>query len=149
MRPWDSPRVRKCGVPAPGVRKKSRTCSRLFPDLRVFRKRCFWKTVFLSPTENTRGFDEKWRKQRFAFYPRKKRGCAPRSPETDKNDENGGCPLDKTTVCQKHIVFATLMNRVFRNSWRVWGRRPRETFQTFSGLFVPWYYHRIFLERCP
>ena len=30
-----------------------------------------------------------------------KRGCAPQSPETDENDENGGCPSDKTRVCQK------------------------------------------------
>ena len=32
----------------------------------------------------------------------KNKGCAPQSPETDKNDENGGCPSDKTTVCKKH-----------------------------------------------
>ena len=31
----------------------------------------------------------------------KTRGCAPQSPETDENDENSGCPSDKTRVCQK------------------------------------------------
>ena len=36
------------------------------------------------------------------ILPTKARGCAPQSPETDENDENGGCPSDKTTVCQKH-----------------------------------------------
>ena len=33
--------------------------------------------------------------------PTKTRGCAPQSPETDENDENGGCPSDKTRVYQK------------------------------------------------
>ena len=32
------------------------------------------------------------------ILPTKTRGCAPQSPETD---ENGGCPSDKTRVCQK------------------------------------------------
>ena len=31
----------------------------------------------------------------------KNKGCAPQSPETDENDENGGCPSDKTGVYQK------------------------------------------------
>ena len=35
------------------------------------------------------------------ILPTKTRGCAPQSPETDENDENGGCPSDKTRVCQK------------------------------------------------
>ena len=35
------------------------------------------------------------------ILPTKRRGCAPQSPETDENDENGGCPSDKTRVCQK------------------------------------------------
>ena len=36
------------------------------------------------------------------ILPTKTRGCAPRSPEADENNKNGGCPSDKTTVCQKH-----------------------------------------------
>ena len=35
------------------------------------------------------------------ILPTKTRGHAPQSPETDENDENGGCPSDKTRVCQK------------------------------------------------
>ena len=35
------------------------------------------------------------------ILPTKTRGCAPQSPETDEDDENGGCPSDKTRVCQK------------------------------------------------
>ena len=35
------------------------------------------------------------------ILPTKTRGCAPQSPETDENDENGGCPSDKTRVYQK------------------------------------------------
>ena len=35
------------------------------------------------------------------ILPTKTRGCAPQSPETDENDENGGCPSDKTRVCQE------------------------------------------------
>ena len=50
------------------------------------------------PLPITGGFDEKWRKRRFTL-PTKIRGCAPQTPETDKNDENGRCPSDKTTVC--------------------------------------------------
>ena len=64
------------------------------------RKRCFWKTVFLPPTEN-RWFWGKMAKMTVYILPTKTRGCAPRSPETDENDENGGCPSDKTRVCQK------------------------------------------------
>ena len=36
------------------------------------------------------------------IVPTKTRGCAPQSPETDEIDENGGCPSDKTRVCQEH-----------------------------------------------
>ena len=32
---------------------------------------------------------------------RQNKGCAPQSPEIDENDENGGCPSDKTRVFQK------------------------------------------------
>ena len=32
----------------------------------------------------------------------KNKGLWSSEPETDENDENGGCPSDKTTVCQKH-----------------------------------------------
>ena len=35
------------------------------------------------------------------ILPTKTRGCAPQSPETNGNDENGRCPSDKTRVCQK------------------------------------------------
>ena len=35
------------------------------------------------------------------ILPTKTRGCAPQGPETDENDANGGCPSDKTRVCQK------------------------------------------------
>ena len=64
------------------------------------------KTVFL---ENgvfvllkTGGFSEKMAKMTTYILPTKTRGCAPQTPETDENDENGGCPSDKTIVCQKH-----------------------------------------------
>ena len=40
-------------------------------------------------------------KMTFYILPTKTRGCAPQSPETDENDENGGCPSDKTRVCQQ------------------------------------------------
>ena len=35
------------------------------------------------------------------ILPTQTRGCAPQSPETDENDENGGCPSGKTRVFQK------------------------------------------------
>ena len=35
------------------------------------------------------------------ILPTKTRGCGPQSPETDESDENGGCPSDKTRVCQE------------------------------------------------
>ena len=63
-------------------------------------KRCFWKTVFLSPTEN-RWFWRKMAKMTIYILPTKTRGCASQSPEADDNDENGGCPSDKTRVFQK------------------------------------------------
>ena len=43
----------------------------------------------------------KMAKMTIYILPTKTRGCAPQSPETDENDENGGCPSDKTRVCQK------------------------------------------------
>ena len=49
-------------------------------------KRCFWKTVFLPPTEN-RWFWRKMAKMTIYILPTKTRGCAPQS--LDKNDENG------------------------------------------------------------
>ena len=42
----------------------------------------------------------KMAKMTIYVLPTKTRG--PQSQETDENDENGGCPSDKTTVCQKH-----------------------------------------------
>ena len=64
-------------------------------------KRSFWKTVVLSPAK-TGGFDENWRKFRYCILPTKTRDFAPRTPEIDENDENGGCHPSKMTVCQKH-----------------------------------------------
>ena len=33
---------------------------------------------------------------------KKDKGLRSSEPETAENDENDGCPSDKTTVCQKH-----------------------------------------------
>ena len=41
-------------------------------------------------------------KMTICTLPTKTRDCAPQSPAADENDENDGCPSDKTTVCQKH-----------------------------------------------
>ena len=60
-------------------------------------KRCFWKTVFC-PLPKIGVLTKNGKND---VLPTKTRGCAPHSPETDENDENGGCPSDKTTVCQK------------------------------------------------
>ena len=43
----------------------------------------------------------KMAKMTIYILPTKTRGCASQSPETNENDENGGCPSDKTRVCQK------------------------------------------------
>ena len=61
----------------------------------VFGKRCF------CPLLKAAGFDEKWRKRRFTFYPHKK-GLRSSEPGNRRKWRNGGCPPDKTTVCQKH-----------------------------------------------
>ena len=53
------------------------------------------------------------------ILPTKTRGCAPQSPETGENDENGGCLSDKTRVCQrqgfrhpeKHVGVLRLVGR--------------------------------------
>ena len=42
-------------------------------------------------------------------------GCARQSPETHKNDQNGGCPSDKPLFA-KNTVFATLVSEVPRSS---------------------------------
>ena len=54
------------------------------------------------PLPKTGGFDENWRKFRYCILPTKTRDFAPRTPEIDENDENGGCHPSKMTVCQKH-----------------------------------------------
>ena len=60
-------------------------------------KTVFLETVFLSPTENRGRFDENGENDDL-HSTHESKACAPQSPETD---ENGGCPSDKTRVCQK------------------------------------------------
>ena len=39
---------------------------------------------------------------RWFWQTKKAKGFAPRTPEIDENDSNGGCHSGKITVCQKH-----------------------------------------------
>ena len=64
------------------------------------------KTVFLGngvfvPYRKQVVLTKKMAKMTIDILPTKTRGCGPQSPETDENDENGGCPSDKTRVCTK------------------------------------------------
>ena len=54
---------------------------------------CRKHVVLTKKTKNT--------KITICILPAKTRGCAPQSPENDENVENGGCPSDNPTVCQK------------------------------------------------
>ena len=82
------------------------------------------------------------------ILPTKTRGCAPQSPETDENDENGGCLSDKTRVCQKKGFLATraaiyrslralrarnrkkVSKRVFLGVWRKVSKNTRKSLKT-------------------
>ena len=72
-------------------------------------KRCFWKTVFLPPTPKTGGFDEKWRKFRFTFYPQKPGVALLRARKPTKMMKMAGVPQTKPGFA-KNRIFATLKN---------------------------------------
>ena len=90
--------VPKCvlGVCRPGIRHEN---GQVF-DFRVV-ETVVLENGRLPPVEN-RWFDENWRKLWYCILTTKTRDFAPQTLEIDENDENGGCPPGKMTVCQKH-----------------------------------------------
>ena len=67
----------------------------------VFGKRCF------CPLPKTGGFDEKWRKWRFTFYPQKQEVALLRARKPTKMTRMAGAPQTKPGFA-KNRVFATL-----------------------------------------
>ena len=96
--PFESPRL---DFPEKGPRKDRKMSKNTHFGV-FFRvvKTVFLETVFLSPTE-TGGFDAKNGENDDLHSTHKNKGLCSSEPETDENDENGGCPSNKTSVYQK------------------------------------------------
>ena len=87
------------------------------------------KTVFLENGAfgpyRTQVVRRKVAKMTIYILPTKTRGCRPQSPETDGNDENGGCPSDKATVCENHCLEAiSLLN--YTEKFQTWAKSTGE-----------------------
>ena len=74
----------------------------------VFGKRCF------CPLPKTGGFDEKWRKGRFTFYPQKQGVALLRARKPTKMTKMAGVPQTKPGFA-KNRVFATLILKIRSN----------------------------------